>query len=164
MRIGELCAIKWSDIDLKNRTLTINKTIQRIYLSENSMRYTKVLIGSPKTQSSNRTLPLSSTIVPLLQKLVQSPETYLLSATRKPIEPRNLRACYERLLRQLDINFVNFHSLRHTFATRLIEAGIDPKTVSSLLGHSSVSTTLNLYVHPQMEQKRLAVEVLNELF
>lgn len=164
IRIGELCALQWKDINLQDKTLSINKTIQRIFMrDENGIAYTKIIITPPKTRSSNRVLPLSSFIFPVLKKVqCANPAYYLLTGNEHYIEPRTYRSYYNRFLKKNNIKHVNFHGLRHTFATRCIEGGADYKTVSELLGHASVNMTLNLYVHPQMEQKRKCVELIND--
>ena len=163
LRIGELCALRWEDIDMENRTVTICRTLQRIYRKdENGAGTTKLLITTPKTRHSVRTIPLSSLLMPVLRRLRPAEDhCYLLTGKPQPTEPRTYRDYYNRLLQKLELRHVNFHGLRHTFATRLIENGADYKTVSELLGHASVNITLNLYVHPQMEQKRKAVELMS---
>jgi Site-specific recombinase XerD len=164
VRIGELCAIQWKDIDLDRRVVHIDKTIQRIYTKGfDGSSQSKLLITSPKTKASVREIPLSSAIYPVLKKInPMNGEYYLLTGTEKFTEPRTFRGYYDRLLRRMDIEHINFHGLRHTFATRLIEGGADYKTVSELLGHASVNMTLNLYVHPQIEQKRKAIELITD--
>lgn len=164
LRIGELCALQWKDIDLEKRTITVSHTLQRIQVRDaEGNGETKIIITAPKSRSSARTIPLSSGIYPILKRLHPgNPEAYLLTGTEKPTEPRTYREYYVKLLEGLGMEHIHFHGLRHTFATRLIENGADYKTVSELLGHASVNITLNLYVHPQMEQKRKAVELMND--
>ncbi len=163
LRIGELCGLRWGDIDMENRTVIVSRTVQRIFERDaEGHGETRLIVTEPKTKHSRRTIPLSSAIYPVLRKLRQDdPAVYLLTGTQHHTEPRTYREYYDKLLMELGLEHVNFHGLRHTFATRLIESGADYKTVSELLGHASVNTTLNLYVHPQMEQKRRAVELLN---
>jgi integrase len=165
LRIGEICALQWKDIDLKCGILKINKTVQRIYLKPPfETPYTKVLLGTPKTSNSLRVVPLSSFMVSALSQIpYEDAESYLLSGTSQYIEPRTYRRYYERYLKRIDFPKINFHGLRHTFATCLIEAGADAKTVSTLLGHASVNTTLNLYTHPQINQKRKCVELMVDM-
>lgn len=162
IRIGELCALKWSDIDLKNRTINISKTLQRVYLKDNAgIGYTKISISTPKTFSSIREIPISSDLITVMEKLHNKAEdAYVLTSNDKYMEPRTYRNYYNKFIKGLNINCLNFHSLRHTFATDCIESGADYKTVSELLGHSTVNMTLNLYVHPSMEQKRKCVEMI----
>lgn len=162
VRIGELCGLRWEDLNMTERTMQIRRTVQRISRHDkNGIGYTELLISEPKTACSNRTIPLSSVICPILAAIrPDDPSIYLLTGTKEPTEPRIYREYYQRLLERLGIAPIRFHGLRHTFATRLIENGADYKTVSELLGHASVNTTLNLYVHPHMEQKRKAVELL----
>ncbi len=161
MRIGELCALKWSDIDLMNRTVKIDKTMIRTYtkLDGSVLRVTP-----PKSRSSNRVIPLNSTIMYYANLSQCDDETYVISGSDHYIEPNKYRLYYNRILKNLGIEHKKFHSLRHTFATRCIECGCDYKSLSQLLGHSNVAITMNLYVHPQMELKRKCVELLVEYY
>lgn len=156
MRIGELCALTWKDIDLSAGILHVTKTLQRIYLGQER---TEVVVDSPKTRESYREIPLSGCLVSMLYQLKQEagPKDYVLTGSPKPTEPGPYRRYFQRLLRQLDIPPIHFHGLRHSFATRCIESDCDYKTVSALLGHASVNTTLNLYVHPGLAQKKKCV-------
>lgn len=159
LRIGELCALRVSDVDFVAREIKVNKTIQRIYMPSGNTK-TKVIVTEPKTPSSNRVVPISSAIYQILKEKYKAlpSDSHLLSGTNKPVEPRSYRKYFANTLDSLNIKRVNFHALRHTFATRCIESNSDYKTVSSLLGHSNISTTLNLYVHPNKEQKRKCIE------
>jgi len=163
LRIGEICALKWSDIDLKNKVLRVSKTVQRIYTkSADGGGCTKVLLTTPKTRASNREVPLSGMLCPVLAKMQPRDNTgFVLSGMEKCVEVRTYRSFFNMFLRTHGIDPIHFHGLRHTFATRCIEAGGDCKTVSELLGHSTVNMTLNLYVHPQLEQKRHCIELLS---
>ncbi len=163
IRIGELCAIQWRDIDLDNRVIYITKTVQRLFLRKSDgSSYTKVLITTPKTSTSIREIPLSNEIVRILNEIyIKDKEIYLLTGTNKHMEPRTYRSYYDRFLKRNGIEHINFHSLRHTFATMCIQAGGDYKTVSELLGHATVNMTLNIYVHPQMEEKRKCIELIS---
>lgn len=165
LRIGEVCGLKWGDIDFENKMLNVQRTCQRVYRKHlDGTGKSKIVIASPKTRSSLREVPLSSIILPVLKKLaIASPDAFFLSGTEKCVEVRTFRTFFEDFLKKNEIAKNNFHSLRHTFATRCIEAGGDCKTVSELLGHATVNMTLNLYVHPQIEQKRKCVELLNDL-
>jgi integrase len=162
LRIGELCALKWSDINMENRTIHVTKTMQRLYLKELSgTRESRVIITPPKTRSSIRIVPISSRLFLYLSAIVaEDSEAYVITGMKEFLEPRTYRSYYNRLLLRHGIEHVKFHGLRHTFATRCIEAGADCKTVSVLLGHASVNMTLNLYVHPGMDQKRKCVELI----
>lgn len=161
LRIGEICALKWENIDLESKTVNVCKTMQRIFVRENGKTYTKVVVTVPKTNSSIREIPLNNRLVEILRKIMPlDKETYFLTGKKKYIEPRTYRNSLNRLLKKHNISHINFHGLRHTFATKCIELGADYKTVSELLGHANVNITLNLYVHPQIEQKRKCVELL----
>lgn len=166
IRIGELCALKWSDIDLSNKTISISKTLQRLYFKdENGDGRTKIIITPPKTKTSIREIPISSKLLKTLTTLCpDNQDSYVLTNTEKYIEPRTYRNFYTKFLQSLDIRTLKFHCLRHTFATMCIECGADYKTVSELLGHANTGITMNLYVHPSLEQKRRCVELLDKIF
>lgn len=160
MRIGEICALKWCDIDLDTRMISVNRTIERIYVVDGGQRATKVVIGRPKTASSRREIPINNSLLRILRPLSRfiCPDGYVLTNSEKPLEPRIYRRYYKLLMERLDMPRIKFHGLRHTFATRCIESQCDYKTVSSILDHSNISTTLNLYVHPDMGQKRKCID------
>lgn len=160
MRIGEICALTWEDIDTDNGIINIRKTIQRIYVIEDGERKTELLIDTPKTKNSIREIPISRDLLRMLKpfKKIVNPNFFVLTNDAKPTEPRTYRSYYKNLMKKLEIPEIKFHGLRHSFATRCIESNCDYKTVSVLLGHSNISTTLNLYVHPNLEQKKKAID------
>lgn len=159
LRIGEICALKWSDINVADGTITVQRTIERIYVLEGGKKHTQLVINTPKTVNSCREIPMSKELLAMVKpmKKVVNGDFYVLTNEDKPTEPRTYRNYYNRLMEKLDIPKLKYHGLRHSFATRCIEAGCDYKTVSVLLGHSNISTTLNLYVHPNMEQKKRCI-------
>ena len=163
MRIGEVCALKWSDIDIGTETIHVNRTIERIYIIEGDERRTELVIGSPKTKNSIREIPISKELMKLIRPLkkLMNDDYFVITNEAKPTEPRTYRNYYKQLLKQLGIPDLKFHGLRHSFATRCIESQCDYKTVSVILGHANISTTLNLYVHPNMEQKK---KCINQMF
>lgn len=160
IRIGEICALTWDDIDTETGIINIRKTIQRIYVIEENDRRTELILDSPKTKNSIRDIPMSRDLLKMLKpiKKVVNSSFYLLTNDAKPTEPRTYRNYYKKLMKELDIPELKFHGLRHSFATRCIESNCDYKTVSVILGHSNISTTLNLYVHPNMEQKKKCID------
>lgn len=160
LRIGEICALKWSDINVTDGILTVNRTIERIYIIEGEKKHTELVINTPKTKNSCREIPMNKELLGMLKPLkkVVNDDYYILTNDERPIEPRTYRNYYKRLMEKLDIPKLKYHGLRHSFATRCIEVGCDYKTVSVLLGHSNISTTLNLYVHPNMEQKKRCID------
>ena len=164
IRIGELCALQWKDIDLKNNILHINKTLQRVYINDTKIHSSKIVITEPKTHNAERDIPISKEFANELKKYKTEPEHYLLSCSNKWIEPRTYRRFFERISKKANIEKINFHGLRHTFATNCIKLGIDYKTVSELLGHATVNITLNLYVHPQMSQKKKCINLICKNF
>ena len=163
MRIGEICALKWGDINLATEMISVNRTIERIYIIEKGMKHTELVIGTPKTKNSIRDIPMSRELLKIIRPLkkVMNDDFYVLTNEAKPTEPRTYRNYYKQLLKQLNIPNLKFHGLRHSFATRCIESQCDYKTVSVILGHANISTTLNLYVHPNMEQKK---KCINKMF
>lgn len=160
MRIGEICALTWEDIDTDNGIISVNRTIQRIYVIEDGTRRTELILDTPKTKNSIRKIPISKDLLRILKpfKKIVNPSFFVLTNDAKPTEPRTYRSYYKNLMKELKMPELKFHGLRHSFATRCIESNCDYKTVSVLLGHSNISTTLNLYVHPNMEQKKKAIE------
>jgi integrase len=160
MRIGEICALTWEDIDTDNGVINVSKTIQRIYVVEDGLRKTELILDTPKTKNSIREIPMSRDLLRMLKpfKKIVNPSFFVLTNDAKPTEPRTYRAYYKNLMKSLNMPELKFHGLRHSFATRCIESNCDYKTVSVLLGHSNITTTLNLYVHPNLEQKKKAIE------
>lgn len=156
LRIGEICALKWSDIDLKNKTIKVSKTIQRVQIVDDYHNSkTTIISQSPKSNNSIREIPMTDDLISIIYKNVKNfnKNTYFLTGNKHYIEPRNLQNKFKKILANAKINDINFHALRHTFATRAIENGIDVKSVSEILGHSNVSMTLQKYVHISMQQK-----------
>jgi integrase len=166
IRIGEVCSIKWSDIDLDRKVINISKTLQRLYFKDvnNSKGFTKVITDSPKSKKSSRHIPLVSKIYEVLQVVKSRDDYYLITNNTKYCEPRTLRESFRRIMIKLDLPNITFHGLRHTFATRCIENGAEYKTLSEILGHSSITTTMNLYVHIEDEQKRKTLNFLDQIF
>ena len=162
LRIGEVCALQWQNVDMQRRIITVSETVSRIYNCDT--KHTEHYSSSPKTKSSNREIPISPLLLNALRavKCQQSGGDYVVGDGAKAKEPRTYRETFSRLIKRLKITTIVFHGLRHTFATRCIESGCDYKTVSVILGHSNVATTLNLYVHPNIDQKKRCIERLNK--
>lgn len=161
LRVGEICALQWSDISIEEKTIHVHQTMQRIQTSNDSNTKTKVIITTPKSACSRRIIPLPENISLLISKLVQSPECYFLTGKSSCfIEPRSLQYHFKKTLEECSLEHANFHALRHTFATRCVEVGFDVKTLSEILGHASVNITMNRYVHPSMELKRKNMNLL----
>lgn len=162
MRIGEVCGLMWDDVDFHTRTITVRRTVMR--LPDAGTGRTARVEQPPKTKTSYREIPIGSVLLKALKAVrKQSPSPYVVLVpcdfgTPHSAEPRSYREYFNRLCVHLGIPRIVFHGLRHTFATRCIESGCDYKTVSSILGHSDVAITMNLYVHPTAGQKLAAVE------
>lgn len=165
LRIGEVCALSWEDIDFTNCIIKVRHTVARVRnTSEKTTSQTKLIIDSPKTKASVRDIPIPSV---LLSELVShrkvSTSKYIISDKDTFVSPRTFEYRYHRILSESGVESVNYHALRHTFATRCIEAGVDVKSLSEILGHANVGVTLNTYVHSSMEMKRTQLEKLISL-
>lgn len=165
MRIGEVCGLKWGDINPRTETVSVNRTIERIYIIEDGERHTELVISTPKTKNSIREIPMSKGLLKIIRPLkkLMNDDYFVITNEAKPTEPRTYRNYYKQLMKQLGIPDLKFHGLRHSFATRCIESQCDYKTVSVILGHANISTTLNLYVHPNMEQKKKCINQMCRL-
>lgn len=165
LRIGELCALKWDDISLSNGTAYIHQIIQRVQIEDNPDKKTEVVITTPKSKCSIRTIPLPDNIISLLQNANINHHGYLATGEEnRYLEPRTMQNYFKKVLKCASIRPVNFHALRHTFATRCVEVGFDIKSLSEILGHASVAITMNRYVHPSFELKKKNMQRLSELF
>ena len=164
IRIGELCALQWKDFDFKNNIMHIDKTLQRVYIKNKKINCSKIIITSPKTHNAKRDIPINKDFAKILKHFKTNPEHYVLTCNNKWIEPRTYRSYFDKVLQNADIQKINFHGLRHTFASNCIKLGVDYKTVSELLGHSTVNITLNLYVHPQISQKIKCINMVCKTF
>jgi integrase len=181
LRIGELCGLKWSDFDLDKKTITVNRSLKRVKVVFNAKtkgNTTQMLERTPKTQSSKRTIPLMDTaiktlmehkkewqIIEMKHKLVWKDENWIFSTLDGGyIEPRNLVRSFKAVLKKANLPDINFHALRHTFVSRLLEAGENIKTISELIGHTDVAFTLNTYAHILHENKQSAVNKIDSLF
>lgn len=164
IRIGELCALSWGDINLVEKTIHVSKTLQRIQISSigNIENKTRMLITSPKSKCSIRDIPIPNFLTEILCKLKKNENNYLLTGRFQYMESRTLQNHYKKVLKESNIKDYKFHSLRHTFATNYIRAGFDVKSLSEMLGHSSVKITLERYVHISFDLKRENLEKLTE--
>lgn len=156
LRIGEICGLKWKDIDFTQNVLTVSRTVQRIQTVSGS----KLTVTSPKTASARRSIPIPFYIIKLLRRFAGTGEVFVLSGTEQPVEPRTMQNRFHAILKKAGLPSINYHSLRHMFATNSLQAGFDVKTLSEILGHASVETTLRAYVHSSMERKAVCMNLL----
>lgn len=169
IRVGELSGIRWEDIDFDKKLLHIRRTISRIknldYSGESDDEpKTVLMIGPPKSVSSIRDIPIPDFLLKKMKRIAAEPDSYLLTGTnRKCMEPRNIQRKFQKLLQQCEIPSINIHSLRHAFATRCTEMGFDSKTLSEILGHSSVKITMDIYVHSSIKQKQKCMDWCGDL-
>ena len=162
IRIGELCGLKWNDISLVDKKMNICRTLQRIRNNGEDVNKTQIVTDAPKSDSSRRTIPLSDCVCDRLADFYE-PDSYFLAEEKGEIvEPRKVQYHFKKVLKECGIKSVNFHTLRHTFATNSVAAGVDIKCLSELLGHSNVHITLGFYVHPTMEMKRESMEKIEQ--
>ncbi len=156
LRIGELIALQWSDIDFSKGILTVSKSC---YDGKDGL-----IIDEPKTASSCRTIPLPKQLFPILRGIrKKSDSLFVVSNHGKPVSVRSYQRSFELILKKLKIAHRGFHSLRHTFATRALECGMDVKTLSEILGHKNPTVTLNRYAHSLIEHKTLMMNRLGNL-
>lgn len=163
MRIGEICALTREAINKDERLINISKTVQRT----KSGKHTALTITSPKSKNSNRIIPIPDIIYEYMSQhgvWELKMNDYILSQKETPYEPRTLQYAYKKVLCACKIEYINFHALRHTFATNCVELGFDVKTLSELLGHSSVNFTLNRYVHSSVSLKQRQMKLLDERY
>lgn len=153
LRIGELCGLRWSDIDLENKTLHINRSVQRIALADGCKK-TGIVILPPKSSSSRRSISIPDRLVKYFERFKGDGSCYLLSGTERAVEPRTMQYRFKRILKLSLVSCHNYHILRHTFATNCIKNGFDIKTLSNVLGHSNINLTLNWYIHPDTAYER----------
>lgn len=163
MRIGEICAIQFSDIDLDSEMIYVRRCYERITDFESGK--TKLIFSTPKTFHSRREIPIPTKIIKILKKSsgIIRQDYFLCSGKEKPTEPRILRNHFNQICDRIGIRHIKFHGLRHTFATRMIENKVDIKTASVILGHSDVKITMNTYVHPTDDGKRKAIKLANPI-
>lgn len=158
LRIGEICALQWKDIDFADRKIHITKTAERV--SNVITKKSKIMVSTPKTQTSERNIPISTKLYDILKNSKNKENYYVLSGTEKVMEPRAYQNIYNNILRKNRIKHRKFHCLRHTFASNCIEVGMDAKSLSEILGHANVSTTLSIYVHSSDQIKKRYLEKL----
>jgi integrase len=164
IRIGEICALKWKNVSFSEHCIFIESTMQRLQQQTSGYYKTKIVISEPKSCCSIRRVPIPDNLYETLKNLQQNPDCFLLTGDVKEIlEPRTLQNRFKAVIKKCGIQNANFHSLRHTFATRCVEVGVDVKSLSEILGHASVNITLNKYVHPSMEQKLKNINMLSDL-
>lgn len=159
LRIGEVCALRWENIDFESKKIHIEKTIERIYSKEENK--TIVIIDTPKSITSVRTIPINSKLYNILKQIrgkSKKTDFVLTGSSEHYVEPRNYQYYLKEILKRSKVKKYKFHTLRHTFATNFIEAGMDIKSLSEILGHADVSITLNIYVHSSDKAKRKYLE------
>lgn len=171
IRIGELCGLQWKHIDFDRGYIYIRQTVQRIKCiePEKTGHKTILMIDSPKSEASVRDIPLDDALHNILLNYMKKitttkPDDYILTLNNgKPVEPKTVAVCFKRIVRDAGIKPANFHALRHTFATRALEAGIDFKTLSVILGHSDFYVTMTRYAHVLDDQKRNAMKSITSV-
>lgn len=164
LRIGEICALIWENINMKEHTIFVCQTMQRLQVQDDkNKKRTRISISSPKSACSIRTISLPDALYKRLTKFYKVKGYVLSGEETEFVEPRSMQNHFRYILKTCGIANTNYHTLRHTFATRCVELGFDVKTLSEILGHANVSITMNRYVHPSMELKREHMQRLSEL-
>lgn len=156
LRIGELCALRWGNVSLRSKTIRVDATMQRLKnLDGAGGGKTKIVISAPKSDTSVRTIPLTDSAARLCSCFYRhDPNAFVLTGTEQYMEPRMLQKRLASYTKACGLEGVHFHTIRHTFATRCVEAGVEIKSLSEILGHADIAITLGRYVHPSMELKR----------
>lgn len=155
LRIGETCALTWGDINLSEKIIYVRKNLQRVRVDDGQNNSTQILIQTPKTTTSLRVIPIPPVLFSHLAKNREDDAQYVIKGKKRLwTEPRTLQYRFAQILQECHIDNFNFHMLRHAFATRCIERGFDVKSLSEILGHSSIQVTLNLYVHSNLQRKK----------
>lgn len=163
IRIGELCGLKWGDVNFVSDTFCIRRTVSRIPnpdASEGQPR-TILYIRTPKSHTSARVIPIPEYLIDALRRMRKEDDYYLLTGRDTCTEPRNVQKRFKTILKHCQMQDCNFHAMRHGFATACLESGIDCKTVSSILGHASTRTTMDFYVHTSLQQKKNCINSIN---
>lgn len=164
IRVGELCALRWEDISFPDQTLHIHHTMQRVQIHSEGSRKTDVVVTTPKSACSIRTIPIPDTLFAVIAKKYSTGKGYFLTNSEsRIIEPRTMQNRFKAALSSSGLPEVNYHVLRHTFATRCVELGFDIKSLSEILGHANVNITMNRYVHPSMDLKKQNMQLLSDL-
>lgn len=164
LRQGELLALNWEDIDLNDKTLTVNKSVKEVYVYEDeNNRHIETIFQVPKTQNSFRTISIPDVLIGVLKKEKQKNGLVLHSADGKPLRAKNVSYQWRKILKECNIPHKKFHAIRHTYASMLLKNGVDIETVAELMGHSAISIT-QIYLHSSNNQKQDAVNKLNYLF
>lgn len=162
LRIGELCGLKWEDVDFQHKVLRIRRTVQRI-TSANGNRKTKIVISAPKSATSFREIAIPDMLMKYFEMFRDKADYFILSGADKPVEPRTMQYRYKKILQSAEVENHNYHKLRHTFATNSAENGFNVKALSAVLGHSSVTLTLNRYIHPDRTYERRLMNMCMKL-
>lgn len=162
LRLGEICALQWRDINFELNALQVNKTVQRLRVSdEEHASHTELVVSQPKSEASNRLLPLPAFLSLYLKQFPCNDEdAYVLTDSSIPMEPRTLQYHYQKMLRKIQVPYLNFHCLRHTFATRCVTLGWDMKTLSEVMGHFDIKVTMEYYFHSSFEYKQVQMDKL----
>lgn len=166
IRLGELCALKWSDFDMETGMMSISRTVFRTKNFTEETKKTQLLVGAPKSRKSIRKIPVPEFLLELIKEADLCPPNgncYVFSGTDIPLDPRRYQKLFKNLLSKANLQYRKFHTTRHTFATRALELGVDIKTLSEMLGHTDVSITLNIYAHSLMGHKKEAIDKLNHM-
>lgn len=167
LRIGEICALQWKDIDIEHGIISVSKTLQRLENKDQSTAKTSLMILKPKTLSSQRQVPVPQFIIEYFRQYYSiyflHNDDYILSPIGKKIDPRTIQYKFKKVCEHYHFS-INFHALRHTYATHCVEIGIEIKSLSEILGHSNISTTLNRYVHSSLSFKQNQINKIKKSY
>lgn len=165
---AEVCALRWEDLDMENGLLCVKRSMQRIpnldfETNSSDKNKTKIVIDNPKTNASARNIPIPAALLPIVKQHRTNPDCYVLTGSSFYLEPKGYYRKYKQIMKKCGLDQFNYHALRHTFATRCVENNFDIKSLSEILGHANVSTTLQRYVHPSVSLKRQHMDRLGDI-
>lgn len=161
LRQGELLALDWEHINLKNKTITIERTVKEVYIyDDENNKHIETIFQTPKTTNSFRTIPIPNPIINILNDIENKEGLLFKDNNENPLKGKNISTRWTKILKECSIPHKKFHSIRHTYASMLLQKGVDIETVAELMGHSAISIT-QIYLHSSKKQKNTSVNKLN---
>lgn len=163
LRLGELLALDWKNINLSQKSITVEKSVKEVYIYDNSeSKHIETIIQTPKTKNSFRTIPIPSSLIDMLNKIDNKNGYLFLDKDGQLLKGKNVSAKWSKILKECNISHKKFHSIRHTYGSMLLQKGVDIETVAELMGHTAISIT-QIYIHSETKLKIKSVNKLNSI-